>query len=205
MTFSCTNMNYKSKENRQVKTWERIEAWLEANAPEMIHTLQRGAGDADIKKLESVINIKLPSDFINFYKVHNGQIPASKALINGDQLLSIEEILTKWKIHKEILEREGQFWDETSSQGEKETVKDMWWNPLWIPITDDGWGDGFYMDLDPAETGSYGQIIRFYHDDPQRIVVANSFTEWVEKYVNDLEKDKYIYDKDFHGIIKKDF
>ncbi|PPK42935.1 hypothetical protein B0G57_11531 [Trinickia symbiotica] len=37
--------------------------------------------------------------------------------------------------------------------------------------------------LDGAEGGTYGQVIRIWHDDAQRELVASSFREWLHRLV----------------------
>ncbi|WP_369123625.1 SMI1/KNR4 family protein [Clostridioides difficile] len=37
------------------------------------------------------------------------------------------------------------------------------------------------IDLDPAEDGSSGQVIRVWHDDARRERIAGSFSEWLAR------------------------
>ncbi|MBO7776747.1 SMI1/KNR4 family protein [Burkholderia pseudomallei] len=58
-------------------------------------------------------------------------------------------------------------------------MKDDWYNLKWIPFTHDGSGIRLCLDLDPAEGGTLGQVVRIWHDDEARELVAGSFSEWL--------------------------
>ena len=83
-------------------------------------------------------------------------------------------------------------------------IKNDWWNDSWIPITYDGSGNHYCLDLDPTEEGIYGQIIRMWHDDAERTLVANSFKEWIVDYKDKLVSGQMVYSEDYFGIIDKD-
>ncbi|MDE5423548.1 hypothetical protein L3073_15115 [Ancylomarina sp. DW003] len=42
-----------------------------------------------------------------------------------------------------------------------------------------------------------------WRDSPERGLIAESFLDWVNKYVKDLEKGQYVYSEDWGGIIDK--
>jgi cell wall assembly regulator SMI1 len=46
--------------------WTRFEAWLAANAPQLISELNPGATDAELHNLAMVIGAELPDDFLVF-------------------------------------------------------------------------------------------------------------------------------------------
>ena len=69
----------------------------------MLNTLNTGASDQDIINLSNAVSLKLPIDFIEFYKIHNGQSFTHLNLFDGDRLLSIDEIIFEWKQWNDVL------------------------------------------------------------------------------------------------------
>ena len=181
--------------------WIRFENWLTKNASHLISELNTNASEDDITKLEKTIGEKLPKDYIEFMKIHNGQERDSEGLIDTEEFLSTDRVIEEWSVWKDLLDK-GDFKDSESEP--EEGIKADWWNSKWIPITYDGSGNHYCIDIDPATGGTNGQIIRMWHDSAERELVANSFKEWISNYVNDLEKGKYVYSKDWGGIIHKE-
>jgi cell wall assembly regulator SMI1 len=72
-------------------------------------------------------------------------------------------------------------------------VKATWWNPFRLPLTDNGGGDPVTLDLDPAEDGDNGQILRFNHEVGPIKVIAGNFGEWLERVASDLESGELAY------------
>jgi cell wall assembly regulator SMI1 len=182
-------------------TWTKIEKWLKPNAPGVYKSLNIGASIEDFEELEELINKKLPESFKAFYKVHNGQSPMSEGLIDGEELLCINRIMEEWEVWKE-LDDKGVF-DDSVSDSDK-GIREEWWNPLWIPITYDGSGNHFCLDLNPDEGGKKGQIIRIWHDLAERELISNSFEEWMNDYADDLEAGYFVYSEEWGGIIDKE-
>lgn len=82
--------------------------------------------------------------------------------------------------------------------------KNDWWNPKWIPVTYDGSGNYYFLDLDPADGGTYGQVITMCHDDSRRTLVANSFGEWIKEYNIKLQSGMRVFSEDYLGIVDKE-
>ena len=176
-----------------IKEWNRFEKWLEEKYMSGYKTLNVPASDEQIQQLEIALSVKLPEDFIQFLKIHNGQDPEVefswlRGIVAGEQLLSIKEIIEQCN-----------FWNEMVANGEFDEffeerdngVKGDWWNTKWIPFTHDGSGNHICIDLDPSNTGTMGQVIRMYHDDDYRPVEAPSFQEWFAQYLDRLEAGEY--------------
>ena len=181
--------------------WNRFENWITKNASHLTSELNGSASEDDIAKLEKTIGGKLPKEYNDFLMIHNGQNRDSEGLIDTEELLSTERVLEEWSVWKELLDK-GDFKDSQSEPNKG--IKSDWWNSKWIPITYDGSGNHYCIDLDPDTSGKSGQIIRMWHDSAERELIANSFGEWISQYVNDLEKGKYTYSEDWGGIINKD-
>ncbi len=178
--------------------WGRFESWLKIHFKDAFEDLNDPATDTQIQKLEATISTKLPEDFVQFLKVHNGQGNNSGWIIDGSELLSIERIIDEWGIWNGILSS-GDFDGMSAERGSG--VKSDWWNPKWIPFTYDGGGNHLCIDLDPAATGNPGQIITMWHDSEEREIKAISFRKWFEQYVNEVEAGKYVYSADYEAIV----
>ena len=163
-----------------------------------------GASDAEFAQLEQLIQAKLPEDFKALYHVFNGQAYEEGYVFDGEEWLSLERMAEEWEVWKGLLD-DGEFDDdeEEASEDADPEVKAVWWSPLWIPFTYDGSGNHLCLDLDPTSEGTYGQVIRMWHDDPQRPLEAKTFADWVETYIRGMEEGLYVYSEDYGGIFKK--
>jgi cell wall assembly regulator SMI1 len=181
--------------------WKRLENWLQANAPQLLADLNPPAPAAELQQLSALIGAELPADFLAFYRIHDGQKSNAGGLLNAEELLSVARMIDEWTIWNDLL-KGGDFDGATSEPGPG--VRADWWNPRWLPLTYDGAGNHCCLDLAPAEGGQPGQVIRMWHDDSERALLAGSFTEWVEQYVAGLESGAYIFSEDYDGIISRD-
>ena len=181
--------------------WQRIDKWLEVNAPQILDTLQPGASDEEIHEVEDFLSIEFPDDVKDSYRIHNGQSAGDVGFINGLEFLSLERIKDEWGIWKGLLDS-GDFegWE---SEPENEIRAD-WWNPKWIPLTFDWGGNHDCLDLAPTEEGNMGQIISMWHDDAVRQVMAKSFRSWLEQFANDLEAGRYALSEEYGGLVSID-
>lgn len=184
--------------------FDRFYILINNNAPKLRDLLNPPAEEQDFLNLEKELDINLTQDFKNAYLVHNGQKEYEGELFDGEEWLSLNRILSEWEIWKKLLdnnvfEENGVPYTSLPQEG----IKKDWWNKKWIPFTSDGAGNHICLDLEPTEDGKYGQIIRMWHDDATRELLANSFQEWFEEYIKRLEQGKYEYDEEWRRIIEK--
>lgn len=179
--------------------WAKIETWLEENAPSVLRTLQLGAKEEEIQRVEAALGVELPEDVKASYRIHDGQL--GFGLFEGQEFLSLARMLDEWKVWQSLLE--GNDFAGLTSDPEP-GIRADWWNAKWIPLTYDGAGNHYCLDLDPDEGGDYGQIITLWHDDSLREKVASSFEEWLEAYAQGLESGKYVYNEDYEAIVRID-
>lgn len=72
-----------------------------------------------------------------------------------------------------------------------------WWSPGRIAFTDNWMGDAHCIDFSPGPQGSIGQIFRYWHDAPERIWLAPSFTTFLTMFRDDLRAGQYIYSPEY--------
>ncbi|RQQ21957.1 molybdenum cofactor biosynthesis protein MoaA [Burkholderia stagnalis] len=160
--------------------WSRLDAWrrtLPADAPEPF----RGpASDEDLRALEAGLGVALPEAWRESLRLHDGQEAGRTEPFAGETLLSARQILAQWSIWHELVARG----DLADCEGEPEPgIRGDWYNLKWIPLTHNGSGDHLCIDLDPDEGGRIGQVIRVWHDSPEREHVAESVGEWLARVV----------------------
>ncbi|MBF9141347.1 SMI1/KNR4 family protein [Hymenobacter properus] len=187
--------------NAMQEVWARFENWLQAHAPQLLENLSLGASETALEKLAQTLDAALPDDFLAFYRIHNGQQSQSGGLINAEELLSVPRMLEEWTVWNDLLAG-GDF--EGASSTPARGIRADWWNPRWLPLTYDGAGNHCCLDLAPADGGTYGQVIRMWHDDAERTLLASSFTEWITDYVQALEAGQYVFSEDYDGILSVD-
>lgn len=192
---------FKKKKVDGPDLWNRFETWLSKNAPHLKAELNPSVAAQDLEELEKMIDSKLPQDYVDFLKIHNGQERDGEGLIDTEELLSSERIIEEWTVWKGLLDS-GEFADYESKPDKG--IKNDWWNSKWIPVTYDGNGNHYCLDLDPASDGSVGQIIRMWHDAAERELIAPSFKDWMDNYLTALNKGEYLYSEDWGGIVNKD-
>ncbi len=176
------------------KTWESLISWLEANAEILVEDIYDGATDEEIAAVEAELGVTLPEDMKAAYKVHDGQFDSGMGIVPAGMLLPLDGIVAQWDIWRELLDA-GTF-DTFKSKADDE-IKPHWWNKKWIPFTYDGAGNHLCVDLDPEPVGKYGQVITMWHDSPERDVVADSFVEWMNDVVEELNSGVYEFIEDY--------
>lgn len=178
------------------QSWQRIEAWLQANDPDTLASLQPGATAEEIATTEAHLGVALPDDLRASYRIHDGQDDEA-SLIEGVELLSLARVRSEWTVWKELLD-DGTFEDTTSAPDGP--IRPDWWNARWIPLTYDGSGNHYCADLDPAPGGNVGQIITMWHDEEAREIVAPTFSAWLQQFAAELEAGEYAYSEDYGGL-----
>ena len=178
--------------------WQKLERWIQANAPELHETLQAGASDQKIAQLEQQLGVTLPEDYKTFLKLCDGQSEESEAGFYDGELLSVKSVKFQWDVWKRLL-------DDNAFEGIKsepdEGVRDDWWNPRWIPFTHDGGGNHLCLDLEPSEGGTVGQVITMWHDSEKRKIKFPSFTAWLEMVLNGVEAGEIVFDREEYNAL----
>lgn len=174
--------------------WNRLKKWMQQYAPHLLKELNQGATDQQLDDLEIAIQQKLPASFRSFYKIHNGQDDYGKFILNSQELLSTHRILHEWKIWKKLIEQDTFVIDGNIKKSTADkAIQPVWANTAWVPFTSNGGGDHYCLDFAPTSVGTNGQVITMIHDDPKRLILADSFQAWIEDYVYKLESGFYVY------------
>jgi cell wall assembly regulator SMI1 len=172
--------------------WKRIALWHKRNARRGKFQLARGASMRRLDALEKALGIYLPADVRESYLLHNGT--AGTWLLYHGEVMPLGGVEAAWQRYGEWQQDNGYGFGEDWKTGAiNGPIKPVWWNPLRIPVTDNGGGDPIMLDLDPGKGGTRGQVIKFNHEVGPVNVLASSWTEWLSVIADDLEAGKYVY------------
>jgi molybdopterin molybdotransferase len=177
-------------------SWRLIEEVLRENANSVFHALRKPASNAEIRLLESSLPSKLPRDFIQSLKIHDGlqnSYLGEVRLFDYWALLPISAIVTEWKTMTNLQA-------ECGLGGCQFTVtprikNDAHWRRGWAPFMDAD-GDKLIIDLDPGDEGKVGQIFKWSNNGGfPMTVLADSFGEWLAAVAEKLSKRRFRLDE----------
>lgn len=172
------------------ESWGRIKAWYAENAHDLTDSLAAGASEAAIEQFERAIGARLPDDFKESLRVHDGDgwwVPNR----NGE-LLSLDGILGQWRMYSDWQAKGEYATDDWRADDVRGPIKPVFWNKKRIYVTDNS-GDHLTLDLDPPPGGRYGQVLHHSHEVGPTEVVASGWGEFLRVLVDDLESGKYVY------------
>jgi len=182
-------------------TWDKIDAWLQKNAPKAHASLCPGATDAALDDLDRALGFAAPAELREHLSIHDGQPPdALLGTLDGWILLGARSIGRAHGTFGDLLRR-GDF-NRRTAENEDGKVKAVWWSDRWIPFAVGPGGDYLVVDLDPTEEGSPGQIVTFWHADGDRDVRADSLSALLDEFAEQIEAGEYTLAK--NGGIKRD-
>lgn len=160
------------------QVWQRIQTWLDENAPAGYGSLRAGASAERVRAAEKAIGLKLPADVKVSYRIHDGQ-DTEPGLVGGEgwRLLSLKEIVEVW------------------TRWIRADPKDA----RYVPIA---WGemdDYVFLNLDP-DSERTRCLMAQRRDSAEPHPLASSFSAWLENFAKQLEDGEFVYSKD-HGCI----
>jgi cell wall assembly regulator SMI1 len=162
--------------------WDRLHAWLDANAPAGYGNLRPGASAETIESAEMAMGLKLPDAVKSSYRIHDGQ-SNEPGLIGGEgwRLLSLQEIVETWA-----------GWSQANPKAAH-----------CVPIAWGGRGDYVFLDLDPNSPDLGRHLIqRLDRDEPDPLV--GSFSSWLKDFADELEAGEFVYSDEDGGVIRTD-
>ena len=159
-----------------------------------------GASAQALTQLEQDLNVVLPEDFKQWYLAHNGDAAEqSFCVLAGHDWLNVAEMRDAWQ---ELCEAcQGYDLADEGFTDNDDGVRPVMWSRRWLPFAED---NGYYLllDLDPAPTGTYGQILELSGDGDPVSLQAASIRQWLEEYVTGLEQGLWVFSEDYRGMIR---
>lgn len=142
--------------------------------------LMDGASEEEIKTLQDKVRKKLPKDFVELYRIHNGEVAGkSLCLMAGLRFLPIKKVISEYDSYIEFNGVFDSFGIEAISQ--KPSRKN-----IWIPFASDEDECVFAIDLSPTQDhGTVGQVIALEHGlkGNASYLMADSLSEFLEKLI----------------------
>lgn len=170
--------------------WRLFEAHLPKGAE-----LPQGVDQGQIDIAESILGHELSSELSEFYFAHNG----SGAIYfypfeigNGDHsILSLDTCVKK-------LQRKRLSYCQCPNEPyggpdwkPPPELKPVCWHEQWLPFTDNGGGDGMFIDFAPEPAGTTGQVADWWHEGGTATLISSSVIEWFNEVVRKLEDGTY--------------
>lgn len=161
--------------------WEHLEAWLQAHEAKTLADLNPPATTAEIKDLERKLGYRVPSDYLQCLQLHAGQQGKAKWLFDGMEFLSIPNVVLSWEAWNDLA-KDGDL-DGLKSKP-SEGIQPIWWSRSWIPFASNGGGDFLCLDMAPDTSGQLGQVIKIFHDFPNRELVSPNLNSWFKNFID---------------------
>jgi cell wall assembly regulator SMI1 len=170
------------------ENFDKIIQWLQQHAPKIAsQSLQPGGSETELQDLEALAGKPLPEDLKAFYRLCNGLSDDGNvgSLFYGMDVYSVKEMMDVF----EFCQSRSPY-DKLKKCHPYIKSGDLL-NPYWLYLGFDGSHCSLRIDLDPAEGGTYGQVI-FIDDEFQvGIWLADSLTMFMESFMTDLENGLY--------------
>jgi cell wall assembly regulator SMI1 len=169
------------------QSWSTIERVLRRTFPSTAATLNSGASLEKLAELEALIGRPLPADFRASLCRHDGQIDPTRQLdlLSFNRLLTVDEMIKEWRMLRDLFSDFGAIdWLHPVK------IKNLVWNPGWIKFSDAD-GDGFVLDLDPAESGTVGQVFYRPNAENQTQTWADSYSDFLARLAAILDRGEY--------------
>ncbi|NEU62105.1 SMI1/KNR4 family protein [Paenibacillus sp. ALJ109b] len=157
---------------------------------------RKGASEETLIALEKQFDVQLPEDFRAFYQRKDGSGYAFHVLYPGDAekeecnpfyLMSLQEIRETKQYFCEVDEKLDEHYSAEEISKLDPEIKPYLFHKAWIPFATMAGGSLYLMlDFDPAEQGTYGQIIMYVHDPDFVYYLTDTFTELLEVSTRNL-------------------
>jgi cell wall assembly regulator SMI1 len=178
-----------------VARFERALAHLAPDAPTFFNP---PASRDNLAHLEATIGRPIPEQLQAWLAQHDG---TARIKIARWRLVSAQTIASDWTFECEA--QAG--YDFDADTRPDPGVHARWWDPAWIPLAEDGFGNHLCIDLDPTPGGTTGQVIEFVHDHGVRPREAASLVEWFDIQARGLEDGTLVIvegvDGAFQGVM----
>jgi len=165
-------------------------------APRIIQfSLNTGASQQDLDKLEILIGKRLPIDFKELYKIYNGINDEENwgNFFYGMTFSSIDDIIENYEFR---INQSKDIEPIPLKKVDPQINGSNLYNLSWVRIGSDGSRSGLFVDLAPTDRGNYGQVIFIDGDYNVGIFIACSVLELVNNFAADLQNNLYYLEPD---------
>ena len=170
----------------------RIARSVAAMVPENKPMFASPATLAAFAGTEAALGVSLPDDIRALYQLADGQTETGPSLLNAFALMPLAEVVDAAAFLNDFFPdgRNEENPDHDAIEADP-GIRPVWWSSDWIPVMANGGGDYYCLDLKPADDGTVGQIIAYFHDETFRLHVACSMTALLHMVAVGLEDGSY--------------
>ncbi|MEU5689932.1 SMI1/KNR4 family protein [Streptomyces venezuelae] len=169
-----------SIEWRQIDdAWQRIESWLERNAPATFASLLPGASEAELDELQESLGVRLPVGLRALWSRRAGVGPETTPWFMPEECVLMSFSVVRRVYQRQMFLRQQDLEDQQRTGSTEEITV---WRPSWVPFAamDADALTGLCVD---AETGR----IWYWCEYAERRVQFESLTDYLEEMADALE------------------
>lgn len=170
--------------------WKAYEEQLRRDDPEEYRKLNGPISAQELKKLDAILpqGARLPNDYMELLRSHNGSSLDDPVDFNGYNFLSMDGILQAYSY---MQDRANKFDEQYGTNGPKphatHGVQQVFNNPAWIPVlAASDWKNFICLDFDPASGGSKGQVIDVHFRAGPVGNVFKNFSEFFNELMEEI-------------------
>jgi internalin A len=163
--------------------------------------LRPGAQETDLEAAEAALGQKLPEEWRQLYRLHDGENGSVGALL-GMSWLPLAEVVSNWRGWMDLLseyQEEGSHFSVPPG-----AIQEHYIDRGWIPIAHDHGGNHLGIDLNPGPQGRPGQIINFGRDQEIKRVIAYGAADLWRFVAEELESERCRLE-DGYVVSERDF
>jgi len=159
-----------------------------------------GASKEEIYNIEKITGQIIPNDFKLFLSKINGQFNENFYFLPDQvKLLSCQEIIDEWTQEQDFAADTAEFYDEFQFD---DKIRCTIYHSTRIPFAmQEGFGI-LFIDNAPAPNGKIGQII-YLINECDFVVLADSFYEFIEKYIENMQNGILKFEDEKEGFPNK--
>jgi len=116
----------------------------------------------------------------------------------------LKDVVSNWDFFRDSELKHGFDWPQPHDDDPDPAIKRVYWNRLRVPLTDNQNGNYVFLDLDPSERGTIGQLIFLQRLQGPLEKLADRLDLWLDRFAEDLETGRYLYDADAESLIPED-
>ncbi len=183
--------------------WNKIQTEIRIVDVKSGQSFNQPANDSEINLLKSLFENDIPTEFIQYLKVFNGQSHSNFEIqpFSYYSFIPVNEIIDLVKMQNKLWENEEKIEWITENK-----IQPKIWDKNWLPIASES-TCYLIIDLNPGKNGVYGQVFQLisgmdYEQD--NVVLANSFFDFSTQLLNKLIEKDYEIEEDEPVLIFND-
>lgn len=166
--------------------------WLDEHLPTVADTLNPGASEDRLDRLQAHTGLDLPQDYRALYRWHDGQQRRDgvAGLWYGLHFPSLDDVEACWASWLGFADDPWSELDELAVSLEPGVVRPRYASRGWIPFGVDG-RNCLGVDLDPDVHGVRGQVINFGLDQDLKRAWMPDLSSFVRWFVAQLQRSRF--------------